>query len=171
MSEIWKYFSIFSSRVRYENISLFFFMSGLWKYISIFFHECMGYENISLFSRSWVGYENVISETGWQVNLCGCLAASDPSDFSISPPENWLLEYCTPAAEWGHTLNLFHRRRIYLEEKAKVVAVTWGKKLLQFLATLAILHQNNLKNMLICTLFFNKSWCKSGYSSTCPGSK
>ena len=31
-----------------------------------------------------------------------------------------------------------HRRRIYTEEKAKVVAATWGTELLQFLAALAI---------------------------------
>ena len=35
-----------------------------------------------------------------------------------------------------------HRGRIYTEEKAKVVAAAWGTELLQFLAALAILHQD-----------------------------
>ena len=44
------------------------------------------------------------------------------------------------------------------QEKAKVVAASWGKELLQFLAALAILHQDELKNRLICTLVFNSSY-------------
>ena len=44
-----------------------------------------------------------------------------------------------------------HRRRIYTEENAKVVAASWGTELLQFLAVLAILHQDLLKNRLIYT--------------------
>ena len=36
-------------------------------------------------------------------------------------------------------------------------------------SSLAILHQDELKNRLICTLFFNSSWCKSANSSTRPG--
>ena len=41
-----------------------------------------------------------------------------------------------------------HRRRIYTEEKAKVVATVWGTEFIQFLATLAILHQDDLKNRM-----------------------
>ena len=41
------------------------------------------------------------------------------------------------------------RRRIYTEEKAKVVADAWGTELLQFLAALAILHQDDLNNSMI----------------------
>ena len=44
-----------------------------------------------------------------------------------------------------------HRRRISTEEKAKVVAASWGTELLPFLAALAILHPDELKNRLICT--------------------
>ena len=44
-----------------------------------------------------------------------------------------------------------HRRRMYTEEKAKVVAAVGGTELLQFLAPLAILHQEDLKNRMICT--------------------
>ena len=64
-----------------------------------------------------------------------------------------------------------HKRRIYTTEKAKVVAASWGTELPQFLATLAILHQNRLKNMLIFTLSFNLAWCKSACSSNHPGEK
>ena len=45
------------------------------------------------------------------------------------------VEIC-PEVEVGH------RRRIYTEEKTKVVAASWGTKFLQFLAALAILHQD-----------------------------
>ena len=33
-------------------------------------------------------------------------------------------------------------RRIYTEEKAKVVAAVWGIECIQFLAALAVLHQD-----------------------------
>ena len=48
-------------------------------------------------------------------------------------------------------VSIDHRRRIYTEEKAKVVAADWGTELRQFLAALAILHQDDLKNTIICT--------------------
>ena len=44
-----------------------------------------------------------------------------------------------------------HRRRIKTDEKAKVVAAAWGAELNQLInlfAALAILHQDNLKNMI-----------------------
>ena len=43
-----------------------------------------------------------------------------------------------------------HRRWIKKEEKAKVkvVAAAWGTELIQFLAALAILHQDDLKNSM-----------------------
>ena len=47
---------------------------------------------------------------------------------------------------------------IHTEEEAKVVAVVWGTELIQFLAALSILHQDDLKNSM-----------QSSYSSTCPG--
>ena len=46
-----------------------------------------------------------------------------------------------------------HRRRIYIEDKAKVVAASWGTELLHLLAALAILHQDDLKNRMNCFLF------------------
>ena len=39
-------------------------------------------------------------------------------------------------------------RRTYTEEKAKVVAVSWGAELLQFLAVLAILHGKEFEAIL-----------------------
>ena len=41
-----------------------------------------------------------------------------------------------------------HKRRIKREEKAKVVAAVWGAEPIQFLAVLAILHQDDLKNRM-----------------------
>ena len=44
-----------------------------------------------------------------------------------------------------------YRTRINTEEKAKnFVAAAWGAELIQFLAALAILHQDDLKNMMNC---------------------
>ena len=60
---------------------------------------------------------------------------------------------------------------IRTEEKAKVVSAFWGTDLLQFLSVLAIWHQDELKNRLICTLFFNSSWCNSAYSLNRPVAK
>ena len=42
----------------------------------------------------------------------------------------------------------YHRRRIHTKEKAKVVAASWETEFIQFLAALAILHQDDLKNMM-----------------------
>ena len=50
-----------------------------------------------------------------------------------------------------------HRRRIYTEENAKVVAASWGTELLQFLAELAILQEDELKNRLICPLQYSST--------------
>ena len=57
------------------------------------------------------------------------------------------LQYSKNSARPGGLMDLCsHRRRIYTEEKAKVVAVVWGTELIQFLAAPAILHQDDLKN-------------------------
>ena len=58
---------------------------------------------------------------------------------------------------------------LFIEEKAKVVAASWGTELIQFIAALAILHSEKLKNRMIWTLFFNSFWCNSG--SNRPGAK
>ena len=41
----------------------------------------------------------------------------------------------------GLTKYLFHRRKIYTEEKAKVVTAAWGIELIQFLVALASVPQ------------------------------
>ena len=46
-----------------------------------------------------------------------------------------------------------HRRRIYTEEKAKIVAAVWGTEFFQFLAATVILHQNDLKHSLLNSAF------------------
>ena len=43
---------------------------------------------------------------------------------------------------------LTHRRRIYTEDQAKVVATVWGKKFIQTLAALAYFHQDDLKKKM-----------------------
>ena len=45
---------------------------------------------------------------------------------------------------WG-SIGKNHWRLIKTEEKAKVVSAVWGTELIQFLAVLAILHQDDLK--------------------------
>ena len=43
-----------------------------------------------------------------------------------------------------------HRRRIYTEENAKVVAAAWRTELVKFFAALAtIVHQDDMKNVWI----------------------
>ena len=44
------------------------------------------------------------------------------------------------------TVHTKHRRRIYTEDKAKVVAAVWGTEFIQFLAALAVLHQDGMKD-------------------------
>ena len=43
------------------------------------------------------------------------------------------------------------RRRINTEEKAKVVAAVWRDIIIKFLAVLAVLHLDDLKNKMNCT--------------------
>ena len=64
-------------------------------------------------------------------------------------------------------MHLGHIRRINTEEKAKVVAAAWGKELIQFLAAIAILHQNDLKKRInrITATWRNGCFEKSGRSS------
>ena len=44
-----------------------------------------------------------------------------------------------------------HRRRIYTEEKAKVVSAVWGTDFIHFLAVLAVLYQDDMKKRMNCT--------------------
>ena len=63
-----------------------------------------------------------------------------------------------------------HRRRIYTEEEAKVVAAAWGTEVLQFLPAKAIFHQDDLKNRMKTfnfsnrpgetILFYKSFWCE-----------
>ena len=46
---------------------------------------------------------------------------------------------------------VYQRRRIKTEEKAKVVVAPWGAESINFFVALAILHQDDLKNRMICT--------------------
>ena len=52
------------------------------------------------------------------------------------------------------------RTRIKTEEKTKVVTAVWGTELIQFIAALAFLHQDDLKKGVEFILFFKSSWCK-----------
>ena len=44
-----------------------------------------------------------------------------------------------------------HKRRINIEDKAKVVAAIWGEEFIKYLAALAAFHWDDLKNRLKCT--------------------
>ena len=50
-----------------------------------------------------------------------------------------------------HLSILYSRRRIKTEEKAKVATAVWGAESIYFLAALAILYQDDLKNRMNCT--------------------
>ena len=47
-----------------------------------------------------------------------------------------------------------HRRRIELEDKAKVVVSVWGTEFVQFLAALAVLPRSTWKNRMNSTFSF-----------------
>ena len=52
----------------------------------------------------------------------------------------------------GHgTTRGSYKKRINTEEKEKVVAAVWGTEHIQFLAALAVLHWDDLKNRMNCT--------------------
>ena len=76
-------------------------------------------------------------------NLCKTMAGAVPSITDIYSLD-WSKEYKLLGA-------LSHKRMIKTEEKAKVVAVVWGKEFINFLAVLAFLHSDNLKNRMNCT--------------------
>ena len=40
---------------------------------------------------------------------------------------------------------------IYTEDKARVVADVWGAEFIEFLAALAILHQDDMQERMNCT--------------------
>ena len=52
------------------------------------------------------------------------------------------------------------KRRFYTEEKVKVVVAVWGTNYIQFLAALAVLHQDDIKKKM-----------NLSYSSNFPGAK
>ena len=90
--------------------------------------------------------------TGWGT---GC-RRSPPRPARSSP---WRRQWPKWRGSGGTSGRSMHyRRRIYTEEKAKVVAASWGTEFIQILAAVAILHQDELNNRLICTLFFNSPW-------------
>ena len=51
----------------------------------------------------------------------------------------WLLHYTHILTFSSYIEHLAHRRKIELEDKAKVVAIVWGAKFVQLLAALAVL--------------------------------
>ena len=55
----------------------------------------------------------------------------------------------TPLFCFSQTKGAIIKKRIHTEEKAKVVAADWGIELIEFLAALAILYQDDLKNRMI----------------------
>ena len=56
-----------------------------------------------------------------------------------------------------------HRRRIYTEEKAKIVAAVWGTQFIQSLAALDILHQDDMKKRMNCTRINFYAGCLLSY--------
>ena len=64
---------------------------------------------------------------------------------------------CTLCTHLKIFRQLSHRRRIYKEEKAKVVAAVLGTEYIQFLAALAVLLQDEI------IIFFRSSLCNSSF--------
>ena len=63
-----------------------------------------------------------------------------PTNLVSGPPDHPFFKASIPSI-----LCCFHRRRINTDEKAKVVAAAWGIELIQFIAALAVFHQDDLK--------------------------
>ena len=85
------------------------------------------------------------------------LSLSLPPSLQLLPPPCSLILF-PPTPPTVYTLSLrppllplFLRRSIKTEEKANVVAAAWGTELIQFLATLAIFHHDDMKNRMNCT--------------------
>ena len=85
------------------------------------------------------------------------------STYCGSKPEYFSLNPQTPLP----TLNIYslalsypHRRRIKTEAKAKVITSIWGTEFIQFLAALAILHQDDLKKETIHPILQNRPSAK-----------
>ena len=58
----------------------------------------------------------------------------------------------------SHTPELHtYRRKIYTEDKAKVVAAFWGTEFIQFLAELAVLHQDDMKKRMNLSYSSNRA--------------
>ena len=53
---------------------------------------------------------------------------------------------------------LLHRRRIKIEEKAKVVASIWGTEFIPFLAALTIFYQDDLKKRMNILYVTTATW-------------
>ena len=49
------------------------------------------------------------------------------------------------------------RTGVFTEEKAKVVAAVWGTEFIQFLAALAIFHQDYMKKGRNCTKMIGRN--------------
>ena len=72
----------------------------------------------------------------------------------------FLIEQCHQSGTYSTSQHYPWQDRviIYTEENAKVVSAIWGTKWIQFIATLAVLHQDDLKKGM-----------NSSYSSYRPG--
>ena len=60
-------------------------------------------------------------------------------------------EYCR-----YKSIRQLHRRRLKIEEKAKVVASVLGEEFIKFLVALAVLLRTNLNNRMNCTMMICK---------------
>ena len=72
---------------------------------------------------------------------------------TISTEKNSTIIFPLPMELLGTYMEvrLYHRRRIDIEEKAKVVAAAWEVESIHFFAALANLHQDDFKNRMNCT--------------------
>ena len=72
--------------------------------------------------------------------------------------------YCQPVLYRLLRLVYRHRRRIKIEEKAKVVASAWGTDLFKSLPCYSCFALDDLKNMMNCTRMIRKKRMNSSYS-------
>ena len=110
----------------------------------------------------------------WPSSWDGCLSGR-PASCTSTP---WVGPSCSGSYKKRENIwYLYHRRRMELKDKAKVVASVWGTEFVQFLAALAVLPWSIWKKrsnssyysfwgMLIyekCLLFERQNWVFTQY--------
>ena len=145
-----------------------------WKYFCKFVFVCFTYKANFMNKPSIYGKVGQLSQRKrvrcWSIyiiSLCFVAYGTVPSwaRLRTRSPMSWNGESCWQVTDQGLTNSSNnksmcsipggHRRRIYTEEQ--VVAAIWGTEFIQFLATLAVVHQDDKKKGINCTRMIRRN--------------